>query len=196
MEPRRPPAASDEEPSVPAGAPEAAPRVAAAYDGIARGYDVLVAEDAWMRERLWAHYLRVFRPGDRVLDVACGTGLDTLHLAAHGLRMTGVDLSPGMVEQLRRKAASLGLASSVEARVEDAACLDAWPAGGFDGIVSSFAGSIPPTCRASPPRRPAWCAPAAASSSTSSLPPASGTASAWRRAVTRGRRAIWRSAAS
>jgi ubiquinone/menaquinone biosynthesis C-methylase UbiE len=140
MEPRRPPAASDEEPSAPAGAAEAAPRVAAAYDGIASGYDDLVAEDAWMRERLWAHYLRVFRPGDRVLDVACGTGLDTLHLAAHGLRMTGVDLSPGMVEQLRRKAASLGLASSVEARVEDAACLDAWPAGGFDGIVSSFAG--------------------------------------------------------
>jgi ubiquinone/menaquinone biosynthesis C-methylase UbiE len=140
MAPRPPPAAADEKAPAPAGAPEAAPRVAAAYDGIARGYDLLVAEDAWMRERLWAHYLRVFRPGDRVLDVACGTGLDTLHLAAHGLRMTGADLSPGMVGELRRKAAGLGLASSVEARVEDASRLDAWPAGRFDGIVSSFAG--------------------------------------------------------
>ena len=115
--------------------------VAAAYDGIAAGYDRLVSEDAWMRERLWDHYLRAFRPGDRVLDAACGTGLDTLHLAARGLRMTGVDLSPGMVEELLRKAAREGLGGKLEARVADvAAGLDDWPAGAFDGIVSSFAG--------------------------------------------------------
>jgi SAM-dependent methyltransferase len=125
---------------LPAGAPERAARVAAAYDAIAAGYDRLVSEDAWMRERLWEHYLRVFLPGDRVLDAACGTGLDTLHLAAHGRRMTGVDLSPGMVEELLRKAARQGLGGNLEARVADAASLDDWPAGAFDGIVSSFAG--------------------------------------------------------
>jgi SAM-dependent methyltransferase len=130
----------DPPPPAPPGAPESAAQVAAAYDDIAAGYDELVAEDSWMRERLWAHYLRAFRPGDRVLDVACGTGLDTLHLAAHGLLMTGIDLSPGMVEELRRKAAGRGLAGRVEARVADAAGLDGWPAGSFDGVISSFAG--------------------------------------------------------
>jgi ubiquinone/menaquinone biosynthesis C-methylase UbiE len=130
----------------PAGSPESPGQVAAAYDGIAAGYDRLVAEDGWMRERLWEHYLRVFRPGDRILDVACGTGLDTLHLAAHGRRVTGVDLSPGMVEELLRKAARQDLGGRLEAHVGDAAALDGladregWPAGAFDGIVSSFAG--------------------------------------------------------
>lgn len=114
--------------------------MAAAYDGIAAEYDRLVAEDAWMRERLWAHHLRRFRAGDRVLDVACGTGLDTLHLAARGLRMTGVDASLGMLAALRRKAAARDLAGSVAVCAADAACLEGWPAGCFDGIISSFAG--------------------------------------------------------
>jgi ubiquinone/menaquinone biosynthesis C-methylase UbiE len=120
--------------------PESADRVAAAYDAVAAGYDDLVREDFWMRERLWAHYLGVFGEGARVLDVACGTGLDTLHLAALGRRMTGVDASPGMVAELRRKAAARGLAKRLDVRVEDAACLDGWSAASFDGILSSFAG--------------------------------------------------------
>ncbi len=118
--------------------PASAAAVAAAYDAVAAGYDGLVREDAWMRERLWAHYLRVFGRGARVLDVACGTGLDTLRLAALGRRMIGVDASPGMVAELCRKAAARGLA--VEVQVEDAARLGDWPAASFDGILSSFAG--------------------------------------------------------
>jgi SAM-dependent methyltransferase len=122
---------SETEPASPAS-------VAAAYDAVAADYDGLVREDAWMRERLWAHYLRVFGRGARVLDVACGTGLDTLRLAALGRRMTGVDASPGMVAELCRKAAARSLA--VEVQVEDAARLGDWPAASFDGILSSFAG--------------------------------------------------------
>jgi SAM-dependent methyltransferase len=123
-----------------AGPPESAAQIAAAYDAVAAGYDELVREDAWMRDRLWAHYLRAFDRGARVLDVACGTGLDTLHLAALGRRMTGVDASPGMVAELRRKAAVLGLAERLAVRVEDAAHLHDLPAASFDGILSSFAG--------------------------------------------------------
>ena len=85
-----------------AAAAESAARVAAAYDAVAAEYDGLVREDAWMRQRLWAHYRRAFGRGARVLDVACGTGLDTLHLAALGRRMTGVDVSPGMLAEDRK----------------------------------------------------------------------------------------------
>jgi SAM-dependent methyltransferase len=112
--------------------------VAAAYDSLAADYDRLVEEDFWMRQLLWRRYLDLFHSGDRVLDVACGTGLDTLFLAQHEIAITGIDASPGMIAQLRSKAERAGL--QIEARVGDAADLSAWPAGSFDGILSAFAG--------------------------------------------------------
>jgi SAM-dependent methyltransferase len=72
---------------------------------------------AWQRqlapaqERLLA--LAAARPGERVLDVACGTGLVTLPLAeqvgASG-SVLGTDLSEKMVETTRRRAVAAGLA--------------------------------------------------------------------------------------
>jgi ubiquinone/menaquinone biosynthesis C-methylase UbiE len=113
-------------------------KVADAYDALAVDYDRLVDEDFWMRQLLWNLYLQTFPPGSRVLDVACGTGLDTLFLAREGRIAAGVDASPGMIGQLRAKAERAGL--TIDARVGDGADLSAWPAGSFDGIVSAFAG--------------------------------------------------------
>ena len=47
---------------------------------------------------------RVCRPGDRVLDLACGYGRMTVPLAELGCRVVGVDLCPGMVAAARRRA--------------------------------------------------------------------------------------------
>jgi SAM-dependent methyltransferase len=117
-----------------------ADQVAQAYDALAGDYDQRVTEDLWMRRVLWSRYRRLFHAGERVLDVACGTGLDTLHLAGSGLDVVGIDASPGMIGQLRAKAERVGLAGRIETRVGDAAELDGWPAASFDGIVSAFAG--------------------------------------------------------
>lgn len=114
--------------------------IACAYDAIAADYDRQVEGDRWMREILWQHYLRRFGPGDRVLDVSCGTGLDSLFLAQRGLLVTGIDVSPGMIAQLLAKASRLGLRDHLEARVMDFAGLGSWPARGYDGIISAFAG--------------------------------------------------------
>lgn len=48
--------------------------------------------------------------GGRILDLACGTGRDTISLAAHGYAVTGVDLVPEMIEQARRKSDERGVA--------------------------------------------------------------------------------------
>ncbi|MGW0804870.1 methyltransferase domain-containing protein [Nonomuraea sp. NPDC002799] len=42
-------------------------------------------------------------PGARVLDCACGIGTDAMALAHRGLRVTGSDGSPAMVEQAQRR---------------------------------------------------------------------------------------------
>ncbi|OBJ40467.1 methyltransferase [Mycolicibacterium mucogenicum] len=41
-------------------------------------------------------------PGASVLDVGCGTGVATAALAAAGLDVTGIDLSPNMIGQARQ----------------------------------------------------------------------------------------------
>jgi ubiquinone/menaquinone biosynthesis C-methylase UbiE len=51
----------------------------------------------------------VHRQGPTTLELACGTGIVTLPLAAAGQRTMGVDLSLPMLEHARVKAAALGL---------------------------------------------------------------------------------------
>jgi arsenite methyltransferase len=58
------------------------------------------------------------RPGERVVDVGCGAGIDSLIAAkkvAPGGRVIGVDMSPSMLEKARHAANETGL-SNVEFR--------------------------------------------------------------------------------
>jgi len=48
-------------------------------------------------------------PGDRLLDIACGTGQITLPAARAGARATGLDLVEDWLEQARARAAAEGL---------------------------------------------------------------------------------------
>lgn len=48
-------------------------------------------------------------PGERVLDLGCGTGNATLLAAARGAQVTGVDPSPRLLDVARQRAAAEGL---------------------------------------------------------------------------------------
>jgi ubiquinone/menaquinone biosynthesis C-methylase UbiE len=111
-----------------------------AYDGLAPVYDVHLERDLWMRHVLWARYDACFGPGDRVLDLGCGTGTDMLHLAARGVGMTGIDVSPRMIDQARAKVEEAGLAANAELLVGDLGSIGALGQARFEGIISSFAG--------------------------------------------------------
>src|SRR5690606_38711568 len=50
------------------------------------------------------------RPGERVLDLACGTGRIAVRLAERGARMTGLDRSALFLEHARRAAEQRGVA--------------------------------------------------------------------------------------
>jgi demethylmenaquinone methyltransferase/2-methoxy-6-polyprenyl-1,4-benzoquinol methylase len=77
-------------------------RIAPVYDAMNR---VMTAglDRRWRRETAAA----VVRPGDRVLDVCCGTGDLALAAASAGGRVTGLDFSERMLERARRKAPDL-----------------------------------------------------------------------------------------
>jgi SAM-dependent methyltransferase len=74
-------------------------------------------------------------PGERVLDVACGTGNLTLPAARGGARVTGIDIAPALVAQLAQRAKAEGLA--VDAREGDAEALPLAD-GSFDTVVTMF----------------------------------------------------------
>lgn len=52
------------------------------------------------------------QPGEKILIVGCGTGLDFDHLPP-GLTITGLDVSPGMLQRARARAARLGLTADL-----------------------------------------------------------------------------------
>lgn len=83
----------------------------ARYTKFAGWYDVLSAEPVYAAGRRVAIPALGLRPGDRVLDVGCGTGLNVPALAsAVGPtgRVVGVDRSPEMLQVARTKAERRG----------------------------------------------------------------------------------------
>ncbi len=115
---------------------------ASAFDALAAGYDDRFTRTTLgdrMRRAVWRRIDPFIRPGIRVLDVGCGTGVDAVHAAALGARVLGVDASPAMVEQCRAAIAAAGVGEHASARVADAERLDSLgDVGRFDIVVSDF----------------------------------------------------------
>jgi SAM-dependent methyltransferase len=75
------------------------------------------------------------QPGERVLDVACGTGNATIPAAQRGAETTGLDITPELLEDARRNAAEAGVEIEwVEGDAEDLPFED----GSFDVVLSTF----------------------------------------------------------
>jgi len=73
--------------------------------------------------------------GMRVLDVACGTGVVAVTAARMGARVTGLDLTPELLEVARTNAALAGV--TIDWREGDVEQLP-FDAGAFDVVVSQF----------------------------------------------------------
>jgi cyclopropane-fatty-acyl-phospholipid synthase len=72
--------------------------------------------------------------GQRVLDVGCGWGSFAIHAARnHGVKVTGITLSPSQAELARQRVADAGLADQIEIRLADYRELADEP---FDAISS------------------------------------------------------------
>ncbi|HVW68314.1 MAG TPA: class I SAM-dependent methyltransferase [Steroidobacteraceae bacterium] len=87
----------------------------------------------WEQRLALVPWLRVAR-GARVLDIGCGVGRWSRLLALRGAVVTGVDISPTMIDEARRRAGDDGVADRCRFRVGDAATLDV--EGEFDLILA------------------------------------------------------------
>lgn len=74
------------------------------------------------------------RPTDHILDVGCGSGQLAVKVAAAVAHVTGVDLTPAMLDEARRHADTAGV-TNICWKVADSIALPV-PDGGFDVVVS------------------------------------------------------------
>lgn len=79
------------------------------FDGHAPVYMQEVFTRDTLREVDFLFELLGLRPGTEVLDLGCGTGRHSIELARRGCRVTGVDLSQGMLREARRAADAAGV---------------------------------------------------------------------------------------
>jgi ubiquinone/menaquinone biosynthesis C-methylase UbiE len=84
------------------------------------------------QRRALAPWLKV-GAGSRVLDVGCGVGRWSRMLAARGAQVTGIDLSPTMIAEAKRRARQQGLSGQCRFLVQDSSALDAGEP--FDWVV-------------------------------------------------------------
>jgi ubiquinone/menaquinone biosynthesis C-methylase UbiE len=115
-----------------------------AFDTIAESYDSLFTTSAigrLQRAAVWRKAQTVFRAGDRVLELNCGTGTDALYLASLGIAVTACDASSRMIEQAQRQKAANAPQAAVDFRVLCTEHIDELPSDLlFDGAFSNFSG--------------------------------------------------------
>ncbi|MCC6568861.1 MAG: methyltransferase domain-containing protein [Anaerolineales bacterium] len=112
----------------------------ASYNKLSRWYDV-VAGGTEKKYRDWGLEKLSAKPGEKILEIGFGTGHCLVSLArAVGPdgRVTGVDISDGMLAIARERLQTEGLGERVDLRLGDAANLDFVEAGSLDGVFMSF----------------------------------------------------------
>ncbi|MCI0624006.1 MAG: methyltransferase domain-containing protein [Acidobacteria bacterium] len=70
------------------------------FDAVARDYDRVFTESLIgraQRQAVWAIASQILRPGQRILELNCGTGVDAVFLAGLGCEVVGLDSSAEMV---------------------------------------------------------------------------------------------------
>ena len=114
------------------------------FDHVAETYDEVFTNSLIgraQRESVWKELDRCFHPGQRILELNCGTGVDAVHLAERGVEVLACDIAPRMIQVARQRLSPLGDGARVDFRVlateQIASLADSGP---FEGAFSNFGG--------------------------------------------------------
>ncbi|WP_028926174.1 demethylmenaquinone methyltransferase [Pseudonocardia acaciae] len=106
--------------------------VARMFDAVARRYDLTNTLLSGGQDRLWRMATRralAPGPGERVLDLAAGTGVSTVELARDGAWCLAADFSLGMLRSGRHRGVPMAAADALHLPFADAS---------FDAVTISF----------------------------------------------------------
>jgi ubiquinone/menaquinone biosynthesis C-methylase UbiE len=93
------------------------------------------------RDAVWRQFAKIFSPGQKLLELNCGTGIDAVHLARQGIQLVACDISSRMIEFARQHAASTDTSELIDFKVlpnEEIGSLEGEDV--FDGAFSNFCG--------------------------------------------------------
>jgi ubiquinone/menaquinone biosynthesis C-methylase UbiE len=114
--------------------------VAVAFDSIAEIFEQSFENEITrgLRQKAYGAIRDLVPPGSIILDMNCGVGIDALALAQLGYNVTGIDISPKMIEQAKQRASTTvqGLKFYVTS-FEDLSPVEG---ARYDLVLSNFAG--------------------------------------------------------
>ena len=118
--------------------------VATAFDRVAHSYDDVFTRSVIgraQRNQVWRRLLAAFHPGERILELNCGTGEDARFLAQKGRSVVACDASSVMIEVAEGRGKLEAGSAGIEYRQlanEDLSVLLGQES--FDGVFSNFSG--------------------------------------------------------
>jgi len=112
------------------------------FDDLAADYDAAFTRTALgstLRELVWERFEALLRPGQRVLELGCGTGEDAVQLGRSGIEVVATDPSLKMLQVAQLKATAAGCADRIQLLCERMERVPQLLRGAkFDAVVSNF----------------------------------------------------------
>jgi len=133
------------------------------FDAVADDYDMHITGNSinmLLRNRSLAFMGKVFKANSHLLEIGCGSGMETMTMLSRGHEILALDISSRMLEIVKEKAEKMGLSSNLRVMKLKASeinsLLPIYGKGAFDGAYSTYGAlncepslsSIPPALHA------------------------------------------------
>jgi anaerobic magnesium-protoporphyrin IX monomethyl ester cyclase len=94
----------------------------------------------WMRGEVYRSIVKHLHPGDSIIDINAGTGIDAIHFALFGHPVFAIDVAKGMVAEMEKKVQVLNLSHRLQVWQSSYTDLKMVHPNKFHHVLSNFGG--------------------------------------------------------